>query len=911
MLEIYDLKTEYLVDPLGIDAQKPRFSWKMKSDRKGVMQLSRRIICYFEGKILWDSGIVENENSQRVHYSGQGLMSRQQVSWKVFVTVTDCTGKIETAESKSAHFEMGLLNRHDWQAGWIEPESDIDVDARKPGPYLRRDFVVGKGLKKARIYQTAHGLYDFWINGKTCTDDCFKPGLTSYYYRIQYQSYDIYPNLREGANTWAVMLGDGWWRGVTGGTVKNNFGYRLHYFGQIELTYEDGRTEIVSTDEQFKYSYGGMLACDMHMGEIFDARKEPWGWKLPGFDDGCWKNVHITREHSDANLIPGRSVPVREKEHFHAKPFRDANGDLVLDFGQNIAGYVRMTLRDCCKGQKVRLVHGEDIKNGYFSVENVAECAYPIDSFQEVIYYCAGNPVEEYTPRFAIFGFRYVLVEGYDADIADDDFIAIAVYSDMEQTGSFECSNPLLNKLVSNSLWSQKGNFMDVPVDCPTRERNAWTGDSQIYARTAAYFMNVYPFFEKWMVDQTLEQYASGKLGLTFPSTSSVHNPEELDKMKEINPMAALAGPSGDGNIAESSAGWGDASVWNPYMMYLCYGDKQILENQYETGKKWVEHMLDCAREHNPVYEKLPQYSNYEDGELDADYIFDTRMHFGEWNEPLKRERGKDFSLKDAFDLMIKYGNPLVATAYMYRSADNISHIAGILGKDDDHKKYKKIAERIRKVYDKYFIADDGTVKSGHQAPYVRVLEMGLCSKGKQDKVVDKLLFEIESNGYRLNTGFLSTPFLLHVLADFGHKETAFRILEQKESPGWLRSVILGSTTIPENWEGIETHSGSFNHYSYGAVCDFLFRRVVGITPLFETPGYKAFEINPIQGGSLTYAKAEYESIYGTIRAGWEINKESIEYEFGIPVNTKATVNLPDGRSFELGSGDYVINCEL
>ncbi|TDL69371.1 alpha-L-rhamnosidase [Paenibacillus amylolyticus] len=904
MLQIYDLRTEYLSNPMGLDELRPRFSWKLKSDKIGVMQSDYQIVAYSSGKVIWNSGIINSSESQYIRYEGAELVSRQQVSWKVSLTTTDESGMKESAHSEIAHFEMGLLHPNEWTAKWIEPEADVVYDERKPAPYLRRTFEVKPGLQQARIYQTAHGIYEFWINEMNGTEDKFKPGLTSYYTRLQYQIYDITALLREGMNSWAVMLGDGWWRGVTGGTVKNNFGYKLHYLGQIELTYENGEREVIGSDESFKCSTGGLVASDMLMGDIYDARQEAPEWKSHWYDDSSWKQVHCTTDHTDTRLIASNSVPVREKEHFTARPFRDSAGQLVIDFGQNIAGYVKMKLKNCKFGQEIRLTHGEDLKDGCFSLDNIRDTPLLISAFQEVVYTCSGSVEEEYCPLFSIFGFRYVLVEGYEEEIHEGDFVAVAIYSDMEETGSFTCSNPLINKLVQNSLWSQKGNFMDVPVDCPTRERNAWTGDAQIYVRTATDFMNVYSFFEKWLKDLTLEQYASGKVGITFPSTSSVHNPQELERNIKDNPLWTLAGPSGNGSIGEDSAGWGDAAVWIPYMIYLCYGDKQILINQYETARKWVDYMLACAKDPNPLYEQDPQYFHYEDGELDANYIFDTRMHYGEWLEPIpKKETGE--SVAEAIMRMRTHGNPRVATAYMYRSAENVAHMAQILKKKEDYRKYKKIAERICKVYDKYLIGDDGVIEPGHQAAYVRVLAMNICSEDKRSKVVKQLIQEIENNDYRLNTGFLSTPFLLHVLVDCGYPEVAFRILEQTENPGWLHAVLLGSTTILEKWDGMDRHHGSYNHYSYGAVCDFLFSRVAGITPLFESPGYREFELRPVPGGTLTYAEAIYESLYGTIRSRWEQTESGLNYECSVPVNTRARVYLPNGQCISVGSGDY------
>lgn len=985
MLKIYDLKTEYKSNPDCVDRVSPRFSWKLESDSRNVVQKNFHILAESEGRTIWDSGKVESVRSQRILYDGKPLKSRQTVTWKVSVTVVDSVGRYEEAMSKSARFRMGLLERKDWQAKWIEPECPETAmeEWDRPAPYLRREFAVRPGLKEARIYQTAHGLYETWMNGQLCTEDKFKPGLTSYYYRIQYQASDILGLLREGTNCWSVMLGDGWWRGTTGGSVRNNFGYRLHYLGQIELYYEDGTKEVIGSDESFRTSIGGLLASDMMMGEIFDANLEPEGWREPGYDDSGWRTVHAiggiygggygesiasvneskgterkdsrraeekpeakAPDHVDAALIASRSVPVWEKEQFEPKLFRDAAGKLVLDFGQNIAGYVKMRLRNTKKGQRIRLVHGEDINaEGCFSVEHINKPVMKVPRFQEIIYICKGAEEECYTPLFSVFGFRYLSVEGYieehsaeevsskEAYFTEDrgeetkspggqghamrevflgekvrqgDFVAVAVYSDMEETGDFSCSHPLINKLVQNSRWSQKGNFLDVAVDCPTRERNAWTGDNQIYVRTASYFMNVYPFYEKWLQDQAIEQYASGKVGITFPSTSSVHNPQALAEAQRTNPTFALAGPTGNGNIGEDCAGWGDSAAWLPYSIYLYYGDRQILRNQYETARKWVDYMLCCAKEHNPLYEGQPQYHTYTDGELDADYIYDTRMHYGEWQEPIVAAllpEGMD--LAAVFARMVKEGKPKVATAYMCRSSENVAMMAGKLGRARDADKYQKITERIRRVYDRYFIGEDGQIEPGHQAAYVRALAFNLCSEEKRPLVQAQLVKEIEANGYKLNTGFLSTPFLLPVLVEMGRTDLAYRLLEQTENPSWLHPITLGATTIPESWDGFDIHEASLNHYSYGAVCEFLFGYVGGIRPLWDKPGYEEFLVQPIPGGSLTFAKAEYESQYGRIVSSWKIESERIVFDILVPVNTKALVILPDGSRRQVGSGQY------
>ncbi len=749
-------------------------------------------------------------------------------------------------------------------------------------PVFRKEFNAREGLLSAKLFITAHGIYEAEINGVPVTETRFNPGLTSYYYRIQIQEYDVTSLLSVGTNVWQTTVGDGWWR------WNNNFGGRLALCGWLELVY-DHETEIFVTDESFQVGTGPIISADLQMGEIYDARVMP----------GNWQTAVIETAHTDASLIPAEGVPVREHEHFPGRIFLDSAGNKIVDFGQNIAGFVHMTLRHTRPGQRIYLKHGEALdKHGVFSTAN---CDGGKKRFQEVTYYCRGADVEEYTPHFAVFGFRYALVEG----IEDADFEAIAVYSDLEQTGDFQCSNELINQLVKNARWSQKGNFLDVPVDCPTRERNAWTGDAMIYCRTAAYFMNVYPFFEKWMKDQSIEQYASGKVGITFPSTSSIHDPEEGARISH-DPRFALAGPSGNGNIGEDSVGWGDSAVWIPYQMYLMYGNQTILENQYDTAKRWLDYSLRCMEDKNPLYADRPWYQNG-----DGNWIYDTKFHYGEWNEPLPPapevidffKSGK--SAVEYVEYMAQFGKPEVATAYTKRSCDNVAHMARILGKSADAEKYAALSESIKAAYNKYMISDDGIIQPGHQAAYIRALALDMVSEEKRPLVIAQLKKELEAANYHLNTGFLSTVYLLPTLCDLGLVKEAFQILEQTNAPGWLHPITLGATTMLENWDGMDVFRDSFNHYSFGAVCQFLFEYVAGIRPVFDAPGFKTFELHPIIGGTLTWAKGTYRTRFGTIESAWSLSGKNIQYTCTVPEGSQAHLTLPDGTQHVLKAGKY------
>lgn len=920
MARVVNLKTEYRTNPLGIDSTHPRFSWMLDSQFQNVKQISYRLLTYKDSQakdILWDSGDVCSEQNIAVRWNGPQLNSCQRIYWKVIIKLQDGDGVQEIAESEITWFEMGLLIIEDWQGIWIEPETEVEKDGRMPAPCLRKIFRVRSGLQSARIYQTAHGLYEFWINGKLGTDEKFKPGFTSYYKRLQVQTYEITDLLTEGDNCWAVVLGDGWWRGNTGGAFRNNFGYKLAYLGQIRLEYEDGRIEWLATDTNFTTSTGAIRKNDMKEGEYFDAAQEPVDWKKPDFDDSAWENAHPEQDPfaTFTNLVASLSVPVREKECFYPTVLTTPKGETVLNFGQNIAGYVKMTLRNQPKGQKIVLQHGETLDlEGNFTQKNII-LENPEAEIQKVTYVAKGETVAYYQPTFAIFGFQYVRIEGFVGEIQPEDFIAVAVYSDMGEVGDFSCSNDLINRLVSNSRWSQKGNFMDVPTDCPTRERSPWSGDSHIYAKTASKFMDVYPFFEKWLIDLSLEQFASGKVPNTIPISAAVHNPEELERKKKrmealpegsilkLALQMTLGTPENGGKI-EGSAGWGDTAVITPYLMYLCYGDRQILENQYASAKKWVDYIIREAANPSGVYQDKPWYHSENAG--DDAYVWDTDFHFGEWCEP-------DANSGDVNETMKLYYYPdyLTATMYYFRSARLLSDIAEILGKAEDAQLYAQRAEGVKAVFNKYFIQPDGTIKAGRQAPNVRALAFGLADDSKKEAVARKLAVLIRENDYKLNTGFLSTAHLLPVLVDHGFVEEAFRLLEQTECPSWLYNVKAGATTILENWDGFTKCQNSFNHYSYGAVCDFLFEYVAGIRPMRNQPGYKEFLLEPVVGGTLSHASAHLQTAYGLISSWWEKQEDgSVKYQFTVPANTTAHIVLTarNGEKVHqhVGSGSYI-----
>lgn len=885
-MELYDLRTDHLQKPLGLDNAVPRFSWKIRGYEKNRFQTAYRLTAFSdcgENQPLWDSGRVSGKQTTGIPWEGPALRSGQRVYWKVFSEFED-----RTLESDMTWFEMGLLSTQEWKAEWITDREEILKDTSQPALYFRKTFSVTRPVKRARIYQSCHGIYEFFINGKKGTEDVFKPGFTSYETRLQYQAYDILPLLQSGENCWAVILADGWWRGTTGGCLTNNFGYQTAFSGMIRLEYADGETEIISTDESFRYATGGLLQCDLQQGEIFDAGKEPEGWKTAGFSEDGWKQPICMEEGREITkaLITSESVPVREQEVFYPRLLHTPNSETVLDFQQNIAGYVKMKLRGGHRGTTVSLTHGEALDDqGNFTMKNLF-MFQPDEQSQKVTYIKGGDGVEYYQPVSAVFGFRYVLLKGVDWEIEPEDFTAVSVYSDLKVTGKFVCSDPLVNQLVKNSLWSQKGNFLDVPTDCPQRERSPWTGDIQIYAETACDFMDVYPFLAKWLRDLSAEQLADGKVANTVPASSSYHNYEEYLRIKEKTLREGIenwnldftTGYAKEGCPGDGSAGWGDAAVIVPYVLYLYYGDKEILKNQYASAKKWVDYIRSQAEKPNPLFQDLPHYENPED----AKYVWDTGFHWGEWLEV-----GSDVEIVCELKERPEY---LTATMYFYYSSYLLASMGEILRKTEDARYYYSLAEKIKTVFNRYFISEDGKIVEGKQAPYVRALAFHLVENAKERQVAEQLARLVTQNDYKLNTGFLSTKYLLPVLADHGYTDLAYRVLLQREEPGWLANVAAGATTIPEMWNGYRDCVGSFNHYSYGAVCDFLFSGVAGIRPRIEYAGFERFSLMPKPDDSLDYAFAEYESCRGTIRSSWYRSGQKLVYCFVIPINTTADV---------------------
>ncbi len=852
---VVGLRTEYKENPLGIDARKPRLSWRIESGSRGVLQAAYeiRVTHAGPGKVVWDSGKVASDASIQRVYEGPALRSGERYDWQV--RVWDGSGSA-SAWSAPAWWEMGLLEPADWKAGWIEPAMAEDVAKSGPSPMLRREFQLKGAVARARAYVTSHGLYEMHLNDQRVGDELFTPGWTSYNKRLQYQTFDVTKHLKPGANAVGVQLGNGWYRGDLAWEGRRNlYGDRLSLLVQIRVTYKDGREELVTSDAQWKASTGPILMSEIYHGETYDARLEKPGWTSPGYDDKDWTAVRVAAGAKD-NLITPAGPPVRRIQELKpVRIFKTPGGDTVADLGQNMVGWVRLRVQGPA-GTKVTLRHAEVLdKDGNFYTANLRKAKATLE------YTLKGGGVETFEPRFTFFGFRYVAVAGIPGELAPDAVTGIVIHSQMRPTGEFETSKPLVNQLQKNILWGQKGNFLDVPTDCPQRdERLGWTGDAEAFFPTAAFNMDVAGFFTKWMKDVAADQFPNGSVPHVVPNVL----------------------PQFEGRDPGGAAGWADAATIIPWNMYLAYGDTRVLETQYESMSRWV---------------------GYQKARAGDDSIWDGDFHFGDWlafasagmaaNDYPGATTGKDF----------------LATAYFARSTDLLRRAALVLGKKEDAARYTDQLAKIKAAFRREFVTEAGRVGEGTQTAYALALQFDLLPEELRAAAARRLAEDVRTRKH-LTTGFLGTPPLCHVLSRYGYLDEAYLLLNREDYPSWLYPVKQGATTIWERWDGQKpdgsfqtVEMNSFNHYAYGAIGDWMYRVMAGIDVDEAAPGYKHVLIQPRPGGGFTSVKASHETPYGKVASAWTIAGGRFELAIEVPPNTKATVRLPKAQLASVTEG--------
>ncbi len=829
------LRTEYLKEPLGIDIQKPRLMWNCEG---GVKQTAYQIRC-----AQWDSGKVESSSMQAVYPCA--LSSRERVTWQVRLW----DEKDEPGDWSEGCFEMGLLAAADWKASWITGNYKVNRTQRYPVDCFRKVFTAPAGV--ARLYITVCGLYEAVINGKRVGDFVLAPGHTDYRKRVAYQTYDVTDLLIPGGNTMEIFLADGWYRGSTGAWgIKNQYGTETKVIAQLEV---DGEP-VLLTDQSWDWSNDGPIRfADNQDGEVYNANDTP-GYK---------GKAKVTKH----TVVPTASnnVAVVERERFTPTVITTPSGKTVLDFGQNIAGYMEFYLRGRA-GQKVFLRFGELLdETGEFTQKNI-QCAtkHRATPLQQVIYTCKDGE-NHYKTRFAVFGFQYALLES-EADWKPEDFTAIAVYSDLEQTGFFESSNGLLNQFVRNTIWSSKGNFLDVPTDCPTRERHGWTGDSQIFFDTASYLFDYAPFARKHLNDVFDWQKSNGNLPQIAPAGG-------VDFY-----MATLNG----------SPGWSDIGILMPYRYWKKYGDRAILEQYYDGIKEYAAFLRRRVGKKTLLSKPLGLRGKT------RRYAVNYGQSYGEWAEPA------EVYPNDWKDMV--FPHPEVSTAYTAYCFRLFAEIAEEISDPDTAREYADLAEKVTGSYQAMRKLPEFSLDTDRQAMLVRPLAFDLLDEEQRAFAKQRLLKALENYGWRLGTGFLSTPLILYVLAQID-LEAAFKLLENEAMPGWLFMPKSGATTVWESWEGIHAQGGiaSLNHYSKGAVCAWLFDSLCGI----RMAGENRFVIWPLAGGMLAHAKANYQSVYGNVESGWEKKDGKTVYTVTVPANCTAEIRL-GGKIETVTAGTYI-----
>ncbi|MBC8009813.1 MAG: family 78 glycoside hydrolase catalytic domain [Burkholderiales bacterium] len=852
-LRVLDLRCDQLREPMGLENPKPQLNWRIDAGgRRGARQTAYRIQASTTrggAADLWDSGRVASDETLGVVYAGRAPESRLRVWWTV--EAWDEAGA--RAVSEPAYWEMGLSRAEDWTARWIGMELAGGAERGTPAPFLRKGFALRARPTAARLYVSALGLYEFCLNGKRVGSEELAPGWTDYTKRVPYQVHNVTAALRAGENRMGSILGDGWYCGHVAWKGREIYGERPWLLAQLEVTYADGTTERFASDGTWEGRFGPIVSNDLLQGEVYDARRELTGWCEAGGADEGWRAVAVRAEAGPALCFRiGPPVVAHEAITPVAEPRYIRQWDriaTIYDFGQNLVGRVRLRVRGKA-GSVVKLRHAEMLQpNGDLYLENLRTAA------ATDFYTLRGAPEgETWEPRFTFHGFRYVELSGL-AEVDATTCTAVVLHSDTPKTGDFACSEELLNQLWRNIDWGQRGNFLEVPTDCPQRdERLGWTGDAQVFVRTAAWNRDVAAFFHKWARDLADTQGVDGRIGSVAP-----------------NPLCVTPD---DGGPA-----WADAVVLCPWAIHERYGDVAILEKEYATMVRFLGYL-----ENGP---KTRYLINVHPDQVEWG-------GFGDWLALDGSGKTDGGTPKD-----------LIGTAFFAYDAALMAKIATRLGKARDAARFAKLAERVKRAFQRRYVTPDGLVAAQTQTSYVLALHFDLLPEESREKAAAELVRDITRRGYLLTTGFVGTSYLPFVLTETGHLDVAYRLLFQTKWPSWLYAVTQGATTIWERWDGWTAEKGfqskgmnSFNHYAYGAIGDWMTRVVGGVAPDPEGPGYKRIVLRPQIGGAaaekLTRAEAWLETRHGRVASAWRREKGgALIWEVEVPANTTATAWVP------------------
>ena len=828
-MKLYDLRTEYRKNPIGLTEKAPRFSWKMESEEQNTIQTAYEIKVTDEnGNIVWNSGKKASDQSVLIPYEGETLAD--EMLYKVEVSVADNHGNVETV---GGTFETGIFDNKEFIAKMLTSNLPEEETAC---PVFGKTFALTKNVKKARLYATAQGVYEVTLNGQTVGDYRMAPGWTSYHNRLQYQIYDVTEQLA-AENEIAITVGNGWYRGILGFYCQpNQYGTQTGAFAELHVEYEDGSRDVIATDETWSVKTGEIRYSEIYMGETIDT-------DAPKITEG-----HVVvKDFDKAVLTAQENEPVRITEKIEGKELIvTPKGEKLVDFGQIVTGVVEVHVKGE-KGQKIVLRHAEVLdKDGNFYPDTLRQ-AKSIDTF-----ICNGKE-QIFRPHFTFHGFRYIRVEGMDEFTADQ-FIACVTHSDMEKTGDFTCSNQKVNQLQSNITWSQRDNFLDIPTDCPQRdERLGWTGDAQVFSWTAAFNRNTALFYTKWMRDVAAESSLEKGVPHVVPDILGQY----------------------------SSSAWSDVAVIVPWVVYQIYGDKGILEENWKCMHEWIDYIKNNCEENG---------------------LWQSGFQYGDWLALDKEESADRTGATDKY---------MIANAYYLYVTELVKKTAEVLGKDEEAKKYADLYEKTLDAFRREYYTETGRIVSETQTGAIISLYFNLARERDRKRILNTLLTNIANHKNHLATGFVGTPYICHTLTENGAHEMAATLFMKEDYPSWLYAVNMGATTIWERWNSIkpdgtfdESGMNSLNHYAYGSVGDWMYRKVAGLSQL--EPGYKKFQVKPMFVKGIEDWGTEFESVYGKIVAKTSCKNGKIHVHVEVPANTTAVIVLPEKEEVhEVGSGVY------
>jgi alpha-L-rhamnosidase len=742
-----------------------------------------------------------------------------------------------------------------WTAAMITPVEDFDGAPFLRGPVRLHDD--HGAVTSARLHVSALGVFEAFLNGTPVSDDVLSPGWSSYEWRLRYRSYDVTRLLAEDTVV-GVALGNGWYRGRLTWTpgARALYGDRLGVIAQLEITYADGHTQVHGTDETWTSGPSDVTANDLYDGQTIDARRRNDSWMRPGPTPDGWRGVERL-PFDTGRLTPYIGPPVRRQEiRRPVEIWTSPSGQVLVDFGQNLVGWLRVHVRGE-PGRQVTVRYAEVLEHGELGTR-------PLRSAQVTDRFVLSGDEDVFEPTKTFHGFRYAGFEGWPGALTADQVEAVVVHSELRRTGTFACSEPLLDQLHRNVVWSLRGNVLDIPTDCPQRdERLGWTGDLAVFAPTAVYLYDVEDFLRDWLHDLWLEQRAAdGQVPFTVP-----------DALKYVPPNPDFEG-------ADTTSMWSDAAVWVPWAVWQAYGDRTVLEEQYDSMAAHVRRA-----------ESL----------LSPTGLWDTGFHFGDWLDPQAPPEAP---------LQARADTGVVATACLYRSARLVTEAAVVTGHEDDAVAFEALAERLRKAFHQHYVHDDGTIRSDAVTVYTLAIAFGLLEGAALDAAGRRLADLAAENGYRTATGFAGTPYVCDALTQTGHLDTAYRLLLEKGSPSWLYPVTMGATTVWERWDSMLPDGSinpgdmtSFNHYALGAVADWMHRSIGGLAPL--EPGYGRVLVEPRPGGGLTWASTGLETRHGSVSVRWDLADDRLTVQTTLPDGVTGVLRLPGQADVELASGTH------